>query len=341
MTDAYAEDPILNEAAEKWFQFRGEGLMPRDASELWHSLSEQVRSQSIMSVVLDNTGNALVYRSGAIADRLFEHDLAGLRLDEFLQPAVLPLVQQLYRDMVGNKRPVYAASDFAAGNQTRALRRLLLPIASDHENIADGALVVFSWDEAADGAALAQDADPGEAMRSSLPVAIPVRIERRGLDQARLERDPACRPQSDISRQALAVWQQAKKGSALPIPRDELIPFRLKDALPNIAIIEHEAASDRFRYRLCGSVSVAIASRDVTGRYLDEIYTKELAARYVPILHDMLRSGNPARLFGTLAPPGKPVRKIEYMCLPVSSNHRVIDQVIVVNAYIGETGEMA
>jgi|GEM_PF-421395 len=341
MTDAYTSDPILSEAAEKWSQFCGTSLMPRNTSELWHALSDQVRSQSMMGAILDESGNVLTYRSGAKADLLFAQKLSGLRIDEYLKPEIIPHVKQFYQDLVRDKRPLYVTSEHTTSGNTVTLRRLILPLASEGDNVVDGALVVFSWLESACSPIMTQDTIADDPAKISVPVAISLKIERRGMDQTNMERDPDCSPQSDISRQALAAWYAAKKDQNQPVPRDDLIPFRLKEALPHIALIEHEAQSGRFRFRLCGSISVAIANRDVTGRYLDEIYTGELAAQYTPILHEVLRNGKPARLHGTLTPPGKPIRHIEYVCLPVSAAHAVYDQIIVVNAYIDENGKIA
>lgn len=75
----------------------------------------------------------------------------------------------------------------------------------------------------------------------------------------------------DLTR-LLALWRAARRGRALPAKTD-LAPADMVFCLGHLALTEVEHEPFRIRYRLVGTRLVALYGREITGRYVDELYT--------------------------------------------------------------------
>jgi hypothetical protein len=74
---------------------------------------------------------------------------------------------------------------------------------------------------------------------------------------------------------ALHAWWLAHRGPSGIADRRDLDPAGLRSVLPNIFISDVEPEPFRVRYRLVGTKAVRTIGFDITGRYLDELLTKE------------------------------------------------------------------
>lgn len=86
-----------------------------------------------------------------------------------------------------------------------------------------------------------------------------------------------------------ALWRRAR-GTGLVPRRAEFTAETLHPWLPNIVILDQ--VDVRYRFRLVGTAIVAIAGRDATGKYLDEIVSPHF---YSSVIAPYGRAANLAR----------------------------------------------
>ena len=73
----------------------------------------------------------------------------------------------------------------------------------------------------------------------------------------------------------LARWRRARNGAALPA-KSAFDPASMVFCLGHVALAEVEHEPFRLRYRLVGTRLVSLYGREITGRYIDELYAPRL-----------------------------------------------------------------
>lgn len=136
------------------------------------------------------------------------------------------------------------------------------------------------------------------------------------------------RMRSPIVREAYRYWRGKKRGDRLP-SRADIDPVEIPRLLPNISLVEREAGSGRYRYRLLGSALVELLGQEATGRYLDEIYPdfdRSESRRYRDQVFEM---GKPSHRIGrpSLRFP-KDFITVERLYLPLAEDGRRVDMVM-------------
>ncbi len=86
---------------------------------------------------------------------------------------------------------------------------------------------------------------------------------------------------------------------------------------------------ERFRYRLIGTEITAAVGRDVTGRYLDELYPPAIYEKRAEPLRWVLRERRPLRATDRLDMPGKEHLCYEALCAPVVNGGSVITVIMI------------
>lgn len=129
-------------------------------------------------------------------------------------------------------------------------------------------------------------------------------------------------------------WQSIHPaGGGLP-GRRHLDPVDIPELLPNIWMFDVRRAPLRFRFRLVGTEIVKFTGRDVTGRWLDEIYPDYENTEAFRTHRACVESGRPCyRRSGVLSNLGRNDVEAERLYLPLAENGREVDIVLVMTLY--------
>ena len=78
-----------------------------------------------------------------------------------------------------------------------------------------------------------------------------------------------------------------------PPARADIDPVDIHDMLPGIMIIDvvEDEGRRRFRFRLFGTSHVEFNQRDLTGKFIDEVFTPEDSARVDAAYAELVRRG--------------------------------------------------
>ncbi|WPZ32839.1 PAS domain-containing protein [Thalassobaculum sp. OXR-137] len=136
------------------------------------------------------------------------------------------------------------------------------------------------------------------------------------------------RMQSPIVRDAYAYWAGKRRGCLLPA-RADIDPVDIPRLLPHVSLVEREAATGRYRYRLFGSALVEILGREPTGKYLDEIYPDFESSESRRYRDQVFEMGKPSHRIGrpSLRFP-KDFVSVERLYLPLAEDGRRVNMVM-------------
>lgn len=154
------------------------------------------------------------------------------------------------------------------------------------------------------------------------------------LDEIRFELDPFVRLHSPLLQSGLAIWHGLAGGRAMPARRD-LDPTMLPPCLlPHVLLIDVEyQPCPRFRWRLIGTHITNTIGRDSTGRYWDELYDQATRQSLSTGPLWVLKHRRPVRTLGKAPVTGRSHLRSENIDLPLSSNGRDIDMLLVFSSY--------
>lgn len=146
-----------------------------------------------------------------------------------------------------------------------------------------------------------------------------------------LQVDPAL----DFTRPELgtlvALWCERCRDGRLPARADfDLVD--LKGHLGWIVLSDVDRAGPtplRFRYRLIGTQVAISAGRDMTGRYLDEIYTPEIHRIVTAGYRAAIELRRPIRVHGYFRQVDRSFMAIESVELPLASDGETIDMLMI------------
>jgi hypothetical protein len=127
-------------------------------------------------------------------------------------------------------------------------------------------------------------------------------------------------------------------------PRDGVLPARrhfdpvdIPELLPNIWMIDVQRAPLRFRFRLVGTEIVKFTGRDVTGRWLDEVFPGYQASDAFRVHSAVAEGGRPGyRKGGMISNPGRSDSGGERLYLPFAEDGEQVDILLVMTLYSGE-----
>lgn len=133
--------------------------------------------------------------------------------------------------------------------------------------------------------------------------------------------------------QAVAGHWAAHRGDFVPTRR-AFGPETLREVLPYVAILERVEAAPDFRFRLAGTGYLRLFAREVTGLALGDMTAPDLHAALCRALDELVARGEPrgARIACTA---GTKRSVLDVLALPLTSDGRVIDQVLLVLDYDG------
>lgn len=126
----------------------------------------------------------------------------------------------------------------------------------------------------------------------------------------------------------LELWRERRHEGRLPA-RADFDPRELASHLGWIVLTDVEDDPLRFRYRLIGSNVAEMAGRDMTGRYLDDIYTPEVFRIVTAGYRAAIELRQPVRVHGRFHQVDRGYMTLESLELPLSSDGRRVDMLMV------------
>jgi hypothetical protein len=141
-------------------------------------------------------------------------------------------------------------------------------------------------------------------------------------------------------RSLYAYWRGIHPPEGLP-GRQHFDPVDIPDLLPFIWLLEIHRNPLRLRYRVAGTSIVEVLQRELTGRWVHEVFPHflpgtelyedycELIARAVPIP----RRGNP------FLPHQADFTQRERLLLPLARDGRAVDMALGINVYFRANGQ--
>ena len=114
--------------------------------------------------------------------------------------------------------------------------------------------------------------------------------------------DPDARFVDPRLQRTCALWQETARDAPHRLP--DRGAFGL-ETLHELQVLTRTMMMDvvdggaRFRYRLIGTALTTLAERDVTGRFLDEVYPRDVYEKFKGTLDWVIRERRPARAMDT------------------------------------------
>lgn len=134
---------------------------------------------------------------------------------------------------------------------------------------------------------------------------------------------------SPLLHELVALWDSRLDGDRLPGRRRsrfdalELLRFR-----GHVALIDVSQDPERYRFRLIGTRITEMLGRDLTGRYLDEIYKEERYDTVVEGYRYCIAHRRPAKARGQMVHANKEHILFESVDLPLADDGRTVNMII-------------
>jgi hypothetical protein len=138
--------------------------------------------------------------------------------------------------------------------------------------------------------------------------------------------DPSLSFDSLELKEMLALWEKRRGDRPVPARSDfdsvDLIRFGGR-----ILLIDVEYAPRRYRFRLIGTFAVEMLKRDMTGRYLDELYPGEQYRELVKSLEYCIDKKRPMRTQTRMVYADREHILAEVLDMPLSSDGETVDMI--------------
>lgn len=132
--------------------------------------------------------------------------------------------------------------------------------------------------------------------------------------------------------QLLDYWNAKVTDGRLP-SRDDVDPIDLGFILGDLILVDVERDPLRFRFRLMGVGMVERLGYDLTGKLLDEHPEEAFRAWAIELYTEVTTSAAPVAVMSDALLDGR-VRKFEAIMLPLASDGRTVDKVLVGQVWV-------
>jgi hypothetical protein len=137
-------------------------------------------------------------------------------------------------------------------------------------------------------------------------------------------------------RDLYAYWAGKRGDRALPT-RAEIDPVDIPKLLPDILLLDIEAAPRRFRFRLVGTRFATTFGEPLQGRYLDELLTGRWLAYWTERLSIGVRDVRPDCGVNVIAWQRRHNLQFEWLLLPLGSE-RAVNMFLAMGVFEGAPG---
>ncbi|MDF1794520.1 MAG: PAS domain-containing protein [Thalassobaculaceae bacterium] len=132
--------------------------------------------------------------------------------------------------------------------------------------------------------------------------------------------------------QLLDYWEEKAAIGRLP-SRDDVDPIDLRFILGDLILVDVLRDPLRFRFRLMGVRMVERLGYDMTGKLLDEHPEEKFRAWAIELYTEVVTSAAPVAVASDALLDGR-VRKFEAIMLPLASDGRTVDKVLVGQVWV-------
>lgn len=158
----------------------------------------------------------------------------------------------------------------------------------------------------------------------------------RQLVNSRFRFDPDLRFERPELKIVLAMWRKKRNGRIAP-DRSDFSPFVLRPYLTRVLIYEVvDGEPRRFRIRLYGTLISKYSGRDATGKFVDELMSREAYEDFYTGLTWVLDNREPLRNLGTYYFVDRSFFEFESVTLPLTAGGETIEQLLVVTYFADE-----
>ncbi len=129
-------------------------------------------------------------------------------------------------------------------------------------------------------------------------------------------------------------WDGKRHGRAVP-SRSDLDPVEMKEWLPGITLVDVLSNPRRLIYRLVGTRITELRGRDVTGMSVEEGYIGSSLDEVLENYRLVIEEGKFVYDWDPLPSPDGWLQEPEGLLLPLSTDGKTIDKVIIYSEVIG------
>ena len=135
-------------------------------------------------------------------------------------------------------------------------------------------------------------------------------------------------------QEIFSYWASLRREGKLP-GRGDICPSQLKRLLPTVSLIDVDRDTLDYRLRLAGTGLYPVYGREITGRTLREVYSREAADYWRAELDAVVRERRPGVGCHSLAWRGQAHAALMWMRLPLAGNGRDVDMILGYDAVVG------
>jgi hypothetical protein len=128
--------------------------------------------------------------------------------------------------------------------------------------------------------------------------------------------DPSLAFEAPELADIVAYWRGKASGTALPT-RAQIDPIELPRHLGHLLLVDVLREPLRLKYRLIGSAITAVAGRDATGCFLDELYDPETYRSVAASFFWVIEHQRPVRVSGTMQHVDRAWLRFEAVDIPL------------------------
>lgn len=148
------------------------------------------------------------------------------------------------------------------------------------------------------------------------------------------EMDPSLAFRSALFGGLIERWTAARVAAGSGVPPWEFAdPFELREHLGYLQLVDVFHDPVRFRYRLIGTGITALAGRDSTGRWFQDLYSPQFLAEAFKSYRWVVEEKQPLRVSATWQHVDKGHIRYEALDLPLSADGRTVDRILTRMAF--------
>jgi hypothetical protein len=140
-------------------------------------------------------------------------------------------------------------------------------------------------------------------------------------------------------QEIFSYWASLRRDGHLP-GRQDICPSALKRLLPTVSLIDVYREPLDYRLRLAGTGLYPVYGREITGRSLRDVYSREAADYWRSELDKVVRERRPGVGCHSLAWRGSPHSALMWMRLPLAGNGEDVDMILGYDAVVGVAADM-
>lgn len=141
-------------------------------------------------------------------------------------------------------------------------------------------------------------------------------------------------------QEIFSYWSSLRRDGKLP-SRADIQPAGFRKLLPTVSLTDVVREPLDYRLRLAGTGLYPVYGREITGRSLRDVYSREAADYWRGELDKVVRLRRPGVGCHNLAWKGQPHISLLWMRLPLSSDGESVDMILGYDAVVGMAADLS